>query len=123
MSIWLDANDRAQHACAIDQITLAIVRISVRIAERDQLFTVAVGVDTIDFVLFLVAHVKEARGIPNGTFGESKTRCNPLKRRIFANQAPKTRRFGVKSVLTRGMIGLPERRKGGGSERDENRNT
>ena len=74
-----DADDGAQGAGAIEKAMPRVVGIAIRVAERDESFLAAIGINTKDLIELLIADVEEASGVPYGSFGKSKSSSDQFK--------------------------------------------
>src|SRR5262249_13915060 len=94
-----DFDNRAQYAGAVDQAMLAVEGVAIGIAQRDDFFLPAVGVDAENLVDGLIAYVEEPGGIPHRAFGEAEIARNLFQLRIAIDEIPEFRRQGLQFEL------------------------
>jgi hypothetical protein len=122
LTVWSDSNDGAQDARGVDQTELTVVGVAVGIAECEQLFFVAVGVDAKNFVDLFVANIDETGFVPDRTFGETKAGGNGFELRLFRDELPESWRVRFKFELSWRLVlrpddgGIQQRRQNGDDE-------
>src|SRR6185437_1580857 len=92
LAIWIDPDDGAKHAGAIEQAEMRVEGVAVRIAQFSQRFLSAVEINAKDLIQALVAHIEQPRRIPDRAFGKAESIGDSGEFRVVIDKIPELRR-------------------------------
>jgi hypothetical protein len=94
LAVRSDGDDCAENASAVNEPALAVIGVTVGIAERNELLFAAVRIHLENLVLLFIADVQKAPFVPDRPFCESESGRDAIKVSVAIQQFPESGRFG-----------------------------